>query len=102
VAGEAELGGERVHLGVVITLVEAEALRRVGCRVGPRDRDRLDRGTAELEVVQVRARWRDPERDALTLAEEAPFRPFLLGQWDSGGCPTFCVSGQSVFEVDFE
>jgi hypothetical protein len=77
VGGERELGSELVHLAVVIAAVEAEALRRFGCRGWPRDRDRFDRGAGKLEVVQVRARRRDPDRDALTLGEERPFRPFL-------------------------
>ena len=77
VGGEAELGGELVHLGKVVALVEAEPLRLFGGRLGPLDRDRLDRRPAELEVVQVRAGRLDAERDALTLTEEAPFRPFL-------------------------
>ena len=77
VRGEAELGGELVHLGKVVALVEAEPLRLFGGRLGPLDRDRLERGACELEVVQIRARRRDPERDALALAEDAPFRPFL-------------------------
>ena len=77
VGGEAELRGERVHLGVVVALVGAQRLRLPRCRHGPSDRDRLDRGAAKLEVVQVRARRRDPERDALALGEERSFRPFL-------------------------
>ncbi len=77
VGGEAELDGELVHLGVVVALVQAEPLRVLGRGLGPLDRDRLDRGPAKLEVVQVRAGRFDTKRDALTLAEEAPFRPFL-------------------------
>ena len=77
VGGEAELGRELVHLGEVVALVQTESLRLLRCRLGPLDRDRLDGGAGELEVVQVRARRGDPERDALTLAEEAPLRPFL-------------------------
>ena len=77
VGGEGELGGELVHLGVVVALVQAQPLRLLRRRAGPRDRDRLERRAGELEVVQVRARRRDPERDALTLGEEAAFRPFL-------------------------
>jgi hypothetical protein len=46
-------------------------------RLGPCDRDALERRAGELKVVQVRARRRDPERDALALGEEAPLRPFL-------------------------
>jgi hypothetical protein len=77
VGGEGKLGGELVHLGEVVALVEAEPLWALRGRLGPRDRDRLERRSGELEVVQVRARGRDPERDALPLGEEAPFRPFL-------------------------
>ena len=77
VGGEGELGGQLVHLGVVVALVEAQPLRLLRGRLGPRDRDAVERLPDELEVVQVRARRRDPERDALTLGEEAPFRPFL-------------------------
>ena len=74
---EAELVGELVDLGIVVAAVEAEPLRRLRCRCGSLDRDRFDRGASELEVVQVRARWRDPDRDALTLGEERTLRPFL-------------------------
>ena len=77
VGGEAELGGELVHLGEVVALVQAEPLRPLRRRLRPLDRDRRDRGPAELEVVQVRAGRFDAKRDALTLAEEAPFAPFL-------------------------
>ena len=77
VRSEAELLGEFAYLVVVVAAVEAEPLRRLRCRCRSLDRDRLDRGAAELEVVQVRARWRNPERDALALGEERSFRPFL-------------------------
>ena len=77
VRSEAELLGEFAYLVVVVAAVEAEPLRRVCCRRRSRDRDRVERGATELEVVQVRARWRDPERDALALGEERSFRPFL-------------------------
>ena len=74
---EAELGGELVDLRIVVALVDAQPLRLFRGRQGPRDRDRLDRGATELEVVQVRARRRDPERDALALGKERSLRPFL-------------------------
>lgn len=77
VGRETELGGELVHLGEVVALVQTEPLWPLGRRLGPCDRDRLDRGPTELEVVQIRTGRFDAERDALTLAEEAPFRPFL-------------------------
>ena len=77
VGGEAELGGELAHLVVVVAAVEAEPLRPLAGRLRPLDRDRLDRRTRQLEVVAVRTRRADPDRDALALGEEAPFRPFL-------------------------
>jgi hypothetical protein len=77
VRGEGELRAELAHFVVVVALVEAESLRLLGRRLRPLDRDRLDRGAGELEVVQIRARRRDPDRDALTLGEERSFRPFL-------------------------
>jgi hypothetical protein len=77
VRGEAELVGERTDFGVVVTTVEAEMLRLLPGRLWPFDRDRLDRGADELVIVYVRARWRDPERDALALGEERSFRPFF-------------------------
>ena len=77
VGDERELLAELAHLAVVVAAVEAEPLRPLGCRPRSLDRDRLDRDAAELEVVQVRARSRDPERDALALGEERSFRPFL-------------------------
>ncbi len=77
VVGESELAGELAHLGVVVAAVEAESLRALGGGRGPLDRDRLERVAGELEVVYVRARCRDPERNALTLGEKRSFRPFL-------------------------
>ena len=77
VGGERELGGEVADLVVVVCGIEAQALWPLPGRFGSFDRDRLDRLPGELVIVQVRARWRDPDRDALTLGEEAPFRPFL-------------------------
>ena len=41
VGGEGELVAELVQLGVVVALVEAEALGLLGCRLWPLDRDRL-------------------------------------------------------------
>jgi hypothetical protein len=77
VGGESELLGEVTDLAVVVGGVETQPLRPLPGRFGPFDRNRLDRLVGELVVVQVRARWRDPDRDALALGEEAPFRPFL-------------------------
>jgi hypothetical protein len=77
VGGKAELVAELSHLVVVVAAIETEALTLARCRRWPLDWDRLERGPDELEVVQVRARWRDPDRDALALGEERSFRPFL-------------------------
>ena len=77
VRGEAELFEQLAHLVVVVAAVEAEPLRLLGCRLGPLDRDRLDRRACQLEVVAVRARRADPDRDALALGEQRSFRPFL-------------------------
>lgn len=77
VRGERELVGEFADLLVVVGGVEAEPLRELWCRLGPLDRDAFERGAGELVVVQVRARWRDPDRDALALGEERSLRPFL-------------------------
>jgi hypothetical protein len=56
VGGEAEPGGQLVHLGEVVALVQAEPLRPLGCRLGALDRDRGDRRPGELEVVQIGSR----------------------------------------------
>ena len=77
VGREAELVEQFADLVVVVATVEAEPLRPLGCRRGPLDRDRLNRLACQLEVVAVRARGADPDRDALSLGEDAPFRPFL-------------------------
>jgi hypothetical protein len=77
VGGKAELLAKLSRLVVVVAAIETEALTLARCRRWPLDRDRLERGPDELEVVQVRARWRDPDRDALALGEERSFRPFL-------------------------
>jgi hypothetical protein len=86
---ERELGGEVADLLVVVGGVEAEPLRRLRGRLGPFDRDALERGAGELVVVQVCARRADPERDALTLREERSFRPFLARSVGFGpvSCP---------------
>jgi hypothetical protein len=77
VGGESELVSEVAHLVVVVATVETEIVRPAPRWLGPLDRDRFDRRAAKLEVVQVRTRRRDPERDALALGEERSFRPFL-------------------------
>lgn len=78
VGGERELLREATDLLVVVGSVEAQALRPLPGRLRAFDRDRLDRLAGEFVVVQVRARWRDPDRDALTLGEERSLRPLAL------------------------
>ena len=77
VRGERELDAEIADFAVVVGRVEAEPLRPLPGRLRPIDRDRLDRVAGELVIVQIGARRRDPERDALPLGEERSFRPFL-------------------------
>jgi hypothetical protein len=77
VGGERELVAELAYLVVVVAAVEAQPLRPLARWLWALDRDRLDRLAGELEVVQVGARRRDPERDALALGEERSLRPFL-------------------------
>ena len=74
---EAELAGELVDLVVLVGRVEAESLRTLPGRLGPRDRDRLNRRSSEQMVVSVGACVGYPDRDATTLGEERSFRPFL-------------------------
>ena len=54
--GEAELFEQLTNLVVVVAAVEAQPLWPLPRRLRPLDRDRLDRRTRQLEVVQVRAR----------------------------------------------
>lgn len=74
---EAELLHKLVDLGEVVALVQAEALRMLLARVGPGDRDTRQRDAQELEVVDVRARDRESERDARALCEQAPLGALL-------------------------
>jgi len=77
VGAEAKLAGEFVHLEIVVALVEAEALRLIGARLGPLDQDALERRAKELEVVDVRARDLESDRDAAPLADERALRPLF-------------------------
>ena len=77
VGSEGELFGELANLAVVVGSIETQPVWSLPGRLGPFDRDRLDRLPGELVVVQIRACRRDPERDALTLGEERSLRPFL-------------------------
>jgi hypothetical protein len=51
VGGKPELLAQVAHLGVVVATVEAQPLRPLPGRLRTLDRDRLERDTAELEVV---------------------------------------------------
>jgi hypothetical protein len=51
VGGEAELVEQFAYFVVVVAAVEAEPLWPLRCRLRSFDRDRLDRGAAELEVI---------------------------------------------------
>ena len=77
VRGEPVLADEFARVGVVVGAVEGDPLRLLRGRLGPLDRDRLERRASQFEVVAVCAGREDPDRDALALGEEAPFRPFL-------------------------
>ena len=77
VASEAVLGDEIAHFGVVIGLVEAQALRLFwgGCRT--LDRDRVKRALQQLVIVAVRAVVREPDRDPCRVREDRALRPLL-------------------------
>jgi hypothetical protein len=77
VGGEAELTRELVDLVLLVGAIEAETLWTSSAGPGTIDRDRLDRRSGEQVVVAVRARVGYPDRDAATLGEKAPLRPFL-------------------------
>jgi hypothetical protein len=68
---------EFVALGVVVGLVETEALWRLGGRLGSLDRDRVERRLQELVVVAVGTVVCQPDRDPCALAENRTFRPFF-------------------------
>ena len=68
---------ELADVGVVVGLVEAEALGSFRGRLRPLDRDRVERALQEEVVVAVGARVVEPDRDALRLAEDRSLRPFL-------------------------
>ena len=77
VRGEAELVGERVHLRVVVALVQAEARPRPLRGVRSLDQDAFEGRAEELEVVDVRAGDLEPDREARTVADDRSFRPLF-------------------------
>jgi hypothetical protein len=68
---------EVANLGVVVGLVQADALRRLGRRIRTLDRDRFQRALQQLVIVAVGALVSEPERDARTLREDRALRPPL-------------------------
>jgi hypothetical protein len=56
--------------GVVVRLVQADALRLLRGRFGPFDRDRVERALQQLVIVAVRALVIEPDRDPRTLRED--------------------------------
>ena len=54
-------------LGVVVGLVQADALRSLGGRLRALDRDRVERGLQQLVIVAVRALMIEPDRDSRAL-----------------------------------
>lgn len=63
--------------GIVVSLVEAQVLRRVGCRLGTLDHDRVERLRQQLRVVDVRRGDDYRERAAVRLDQEAALRAVL-------------------------
>jgi hypothetical protein len=63
--------------GVVVGLVQAEALRLLRGWFGTLDRDRVQRALQQLVVVAVRAVVIEPDRDPRRVGEDRAFRPLL-------------------------
>jgi hypothetical protein len=78
------VGDEVADFGVVIGLVQAEALRSLRGRFGSLDRDRVQRAFQQLVVVAVRAVVIEPDRNPRRVGEDRAFRPFWLCQWGLG------------------
>ncbi len=74
---EVEFVGERVNLGVVVTLVQAEARARALLGVRSLDQDAFERRAEELEVVDVGAGDLEPDREATAVADDGSLRPFF-------------------------
>ncbi len=74
---ESVVGDEAADLGVVVGLVETEALGRLRGRLGPLDRNRVERVLQEEVIVAVGAFVVEPDRDSSSLAEDRTLRPFL-------------------------
>src|SRR5918997_939871 len=77
VQGEAELRGEGARLVVVEALIQAEVLGPTVRRLGPLDRDSLERGAHQLVVVAVGPVDRRPERHAAAVGQHQALHPAL-------------------------
>jgi hypothetical protein len=62
---------------ILVSLIETDALRLLRGRLGPLDRDRVQRTLQQLVIVAVRAVVIEPDRDARTLREDRTLRPPL-------------------------
>lgn len=64
---ELVVADQLADLGVVIRLVQADALRLLYGWLGSLDRDRVERALQQLVIVAVRTVVIEPDRDACTL-----------------------------------
>ena len=62
---------------VVVAAIQAQSLRRLLGRLGPLDRDRVERRLEQLQIVAVGAVVRQPDRDPARLAQKRTLRPLL-------------------------
>src|SRR5271170_6519223 len=74
---ELVVADQLADFGVVIGLVQADALRLLGRRLRALDRDRVQRPLQQLVVVAVRAVVIEPDRDPRSLGEDRALRPPL-------------------------
>ena len=77
VRGQLVVIDQLANFGVVVGLVQADALRLLFGRRRALDRDRVQRAPQQLVVVAVRALVIEPDRDARALREDRAFGPFL-------------------------
>jgi len=77
VPSETVPGHESPDFGVVIGLVEAQALGLFWGRCGTIDRDRLERALQQLVIVAVRAVVIEPDRDPCGVRDDRALRPLL-------------------------
>jgi hypothetical protein len=77
VRGEPVSVDELARVSVVVSAVEGDPLRLLRGRLGPLDRDRVERALQQLVVVAVGALVLESDRDSLAFAEDRPLRPLL-------------------------